>query len=99
MPRKSAVVSGHKLARPALVDPQSSTLALTLALHLGAGTSAESGIPTFRGAGGLWRQYEATDLGAINSTTRLCSMQVVLVSAQLANRIFCNLQSSACSDP
>ena len=28
----------------------------------GAGTSAESGIPTFRGAGGLWRKYQATDL-------------------------------------
>ena len=28
----------------------------------GAGVSAESGIPTFRGAGGLWRQYRATEL-------------------------------------
>ena len=32
-------------------------------MHAGAGTSAESGIPTFRGAGGLWRKYEATALG------------------------------------
>ncbi|KAJ4392368.1 hypothetical protein N0V85_007112, partial [Neurospora sp. IMI 360204] len=32
--------------------------------HLrGAGLSAASGLPTFRGAGGgLWRNYEATDL-------------------------------------
>ena len=48
-----------------------STMALLrhlLCLYIGAGTSAESGIPTFRGAGGLWRQYEATDLGTINTT-------------------------------
>jgi NAD-dependent SIR2 family protein deacetylase len=28
----------------------------------GAGLSADSGLPTFRGAGGLWRNYEPTDL-------------------------------------
>ncbi|KAG5449622.1 NAD-dependent protein deacylase sirtuin-5, mitochondrial [Clonorchis sinensis] len=28
----------------------------------GAGMSAESGVPTFRGAGGLWRNYNAQDL-------------------------------------
>jgi hypothetical protein len=26
----------------------------------GAGVSAESGVPTFRGDGGLWRKYDAT---------------------------------------
>ncbi|CAI5982717.1 unnamed protein product [Closterium sp. NIES-64] len=28
----------------------------------GAGVSAASGVPTFRGAGGLWRSYDATEL-------------------------------------
>lgn len=28
----------------------------------GAGLSAASGLPTFRGAGGLWRNHNATDL-------------------------------------
>ncbi|KAF2669852.1 NAD-dependent deacetylase-like protein sirtuin-5 [Microthyrium microscopicum] len=37
----------------------SSTRVLAL---LGAGLSASSGLPTFRGAGGLWRTHEATDL-------------------------------------
>lgn len=30
----------------------------------GAGVSAESGVPTFRGEGGLWRSYRAEDLAA-----------------------------------
>ncbi len=33
-----------------------------VAVLTGAGISAESGVPTFRGADGLWRQYRATDL-------------------------------------
>ena len=28
----------------------------------GAGISAESGVPTFRGNGGLWKEYKAEDL-------------------------------------
>ncbi len=37
----------------------SSTRILTL---VGAGLSAASGLPTFRGRGGMWRQHEATSL-------------------------------------
>jgi NAD-dependent deacetylase len=40
-----------------VVDSKRPVVVLT-----GAGVSAESGIPTFRGAGGLWRKYRATDL-------------------------------------
>ena len=29
--------------------------------------SAESGIPTFRGAGGLWRKYKATELATLDA--------------------------------
>lgn len=38
---------------------QKSTRILALC---GAGLSASSGLPTFRGAGGLWRNHEATSL-------------------------------------
>jgi len=34
----------------------------TVAVLTGAGVSAESGIPTFRGAGGLWEGFRAEDL-------------------------------------
>ena len=34
----------------------------SLAVLTGAGVSAESGVPTFRGAGGLWRTYRPEDL-------------------------------------
>lgn len=33
-----------------------------VALLTGAGISAESGVPTFRGPGGLWKQYRPEDL-------------------------------------
>lgn len=36
----------------------------------GAGVSAESGVPTFRGAGGLWRTYAAQDLASPNAFHR-----------------------------
>ena len=33
----------------------------------GAGMSAESGVPTFRGAGGFWRKYQAQQLATPES--------------------------------
>ena len=38
------------------------TRARSVFVLTGAGISAESGIPTFRGTDGLWRNYSATDL-------------------------------------
>jgi len=36
----------------------------------GAGVSAESGVPTFRGAGGLWRRWNAQDLATPEAFNR-----------------------------
>ena len=36
----------------------------------GAGVSADSGIPTFRGDGGLWRNYRAEDLATPEAFAR-----------------------------
>ena len=36
----------------------------------GAGASAESGIPTFRGAGGLWTKYDPVKVASIDSFLR-----------------------------
>merc|ERR1719260_102185 len=36
----------------------------------GAGVSAESGVPTFRGAGGFWRTYVAQDLATPEAFSR-----------------------------
>ncbi len=41
-----------------------------LTVLTGAGVSAESGIPTFRGAGGLWRTYQATELSSPQTWNR-----------------------------
>jgi NAD-dependent deacetylase len=41
-----------------------------VAVLTGAGISAESGVPTFRGAGGLWRQFRAMDLATPEAFSR-----------------------------
>ena len=49
----------------ALVRDAQRIVALT-----GAGISAESGVPTFRGAGGLWKNYRAEDLATPDAFAR-----------------------------
>ncbi|HJT89665.1 MAG TPA: NAD-dependent deacylase [Bryobacteraceae bacterium] len=44
--------------------------AQSVAVLTGAGISAESGIPTFRGAGGLWKTYRAQDLATPEAFAR-----------------------------
>ncbi len=41
-----------------------------IAILTGAGISAESGIPTFRGAGGLWRNFRAEELATPQAFAR-----------------------------
>lgn len=41
-----------------------------IAALTGAGISAESGVPTFRGAGGLWRNFRAEDLATPEAFAR-----------------------------
>ena len=64
---RPALLSMACTPRPATMPRPSSDLAqfrehLAASRHLviltGAGVSAESGVPTFRGAGGYWRTYQ-----------------------------------------
>ena len=41
-----------------------------VAVLTGAGISAESGVPTFRGSEGLWRNYQATELATPRAFAR-----------------------------
>ncbi|XP_056133171.1 NAD-dependent protein deacylase sirtuin-5, mitochondrial [Lampris incognitus] len=41
-----------------------------VAILTGAGVSAESGVPTFRGAGGYWRKWQAQDLATPEAFSR-----------------------------
>lgn len=49
----------------ALVDDADRVVVLT-----GAGVSAESGVPTFRGSGGLWKSFRAQDLATPEAFAR-----------------------------
>jgi NAD-dependent protein deacetylase/lipoamidase len=42
----------------------------SIVVFTGAGVSADSGIPTFRGDGGLWRSYRAEDLATPSAFAR-----------------------------
>ncbi|HTP30760.1 MAG TPA: Sir2 family NAD-dependent protein deacetylase, partial [Candidatus Acidoferrales bacterium] len=44
--------------------------ATAVAVLTGAGISAESGIPTFRGPDGLWKQYQPEDLATPEAFAR-----------------------------
>ena len=56
----------------AMLDELSARLRTARAVGVltGAGMSAESGVPTFRGAGGLWRNFSATDLATPEAFAR-----------------------------
>ena len=41
-----------------------------VAILTGAGISAESGVPTFRGDGGLWREYKPEELATPEAFAR-----------------------------
>jgi NAD-dependent deacetylase len=57
-------LTGTEQARQWLAD------ASAVAILTGAGISAESGVPTFRGDGGLWREYKAEDLATPEAFAR-----------------------------
>ncbi|XP_075901585.1 NAD-dependent protein deacylase sirtuin-5, mitochondrial isoform X1 [Nelusetta ayraudi] len=44
-----------------------------IAILTGAGVSAESGVPTFRGAGGYWRKWQAQNLATPEAFSRIPS--------------------------
>ncbi len=49
---------------------QALTAAKSVVVLTGAGISAESGIPTFRGAGGLWKEFKPEDLATPEAFAR-----------------------------
>jgi NAD-dependent deacetylase len=62
----------HVEDEAALIDRARQALreAERVVIFTGAGVSAESGVPTFRGAGGLWRAFRAEDLATPEAFAR-----------------------------
>ena len=60
-----SLVTGSLVHARALLDDANAVVVLT-----GAGVSAESGVPTFRGAGGLWKQFRPEDLATPQAFAR-----------------------------
>src|SRR2546422_2128615 len=62
----------HHMGHPAAIQELKARLtgARAVAVLTGAGISADSGVPTFRGADGLWRTYRAEDLATPEAFAR-----------------------------
>src|SRR5947208_4933345 len=55
---------------PAAIETIRAKKPRSIVVLTGAGVSADSGIPTFRGEGGLWRNYRAEDLATPEAFSR-----------------------------
>ena len=55
----------------------------------GAGISAESGVPAFRGANGLWRRYRAEDLATPHASARRKHEIIFFCNFSLTCPIYC----------
>src|SRR5216117_3445037 len=62
----------HHMGHPAAIQELKARLtgARAVAILTGAGISADSGVPTFRGADGLWRNFRAEDLATPEAFAR-----------------------------
>lgn len=60
-------------AAPSAAPPRRPAAARPRAARAGAGVSAESGVPTFRDTGGLWRKYDPAMLATPQAFARWAS--------------------------